>query len=151
MWDRAAIDDASRILDNALQFRSPGPFQLQAALAALHATSPTAAETDWEEIVLLYDRLSEIAPTPVVALNRAVAIAMASGPASGLALVEEIERGGDLADYYLLPATRADLLRRLGHFAQARAAYERALELAPTDAERRYLTRRLAEVTQNAM
>jgi RNA polymerase sigma-70 factor (ECF subfamily) len=149
LWDRQAIDDASRILDKTMRLRLPGPFQLQAAIAALHATAPTAGETDWEEIVLLYDRLGEIVPTPVVALNRAVAVAMSSGPASGLALVEEIERGGALTDYYLLPATRADLLRRLGHFDQARSAYERALELAPTEAEQRYLEKRLADVTKS--
>src|SRR5262249_47365135 len=98
-------------------------------------------------IALLYQRLSEITPSPVVALNHAVAVAMANGPAAGLALVEQIERGGALADYHLLPATRADLLRRLGRSEQARLAYRRALELAPTDAERRYLERRLAETT----
>jgi RNA polymerase sigma-70 factor (ECF subfamily) len=150
LWDRVAIADACRILDKAMRLRRPGPFQLQAAIAALHATAPSAAETDWAEIVLLYERLSELVPTPVVALNRAVAVAMATGPASGLALVEDIEQSGALDDYYLLPATRADLLRRLGRTDQARAAYERALELAPTGAERRYLGRRLGELSADS-
>lgn len=108
----------------------------------------SAEETDWAEIVILYDRLSQVVATPVVALNRAVAVAMAFGPQAGLELVEELEAGGGLADYYLLPATRADLLRRLGRAAEARTAYAEALELAPTDAERRYLQRRLAEASR---
>ena len=116
---------------------------MQAAIAACHALAPTAAETDWREIAVLYDRLSEIVPTPVVLLNRAVAVAMAEGPAAGLTLVDELDGTGALADYYLLPATRADLLRRLDRYAEAATAYRRALELAPTDAERRFLRRRL--------
>jgi RNA polymerase sigma-70 factor (ECF subfamily) len=144
-WDHARIDRACAVLDRAIRLRQPGPYQLLAAIAACHATAPTAADTDWAEIVLLYQRLSEISPSPVVALNHAVAVAMANGPAAGLALVEQIERSGALADYHLLPATRADLLRRLGRSEQARLAYRRALELAPTDAERRFLERRLAE------
>jgi RNA polymerase sigma-70 factor (ECF subfamily) len=147
LWDREAIEQACRMLDRAMRFGRPGPYQLQAAIAALHATAATAAETDWVEIALLYERLAQIAPTPVVALNRAVAIAMADGPEAGLALVDELEQGGALRDYYLLPATRADLLRRLGRCEQARVAYQRALELAPTDAERRYLRRRITEVS----
>jgi RNA polymerase sigma-70 factor, ECF subfamily len=118
---------------------------VMAAIAACHAAASTAEATDWHEIAVLYQRLSEMIPSPVVALNRAVAVAMAEGPAAGLSLVEEIERGGELSDYYLLPATRADLLRRLGRGTQAVAAYRRALELAQTDAERRYLTKRLQE------
>ena len=95
---------------------------------------------------MLCERLSQMVPTPVIALNRAVAVAMADGPTAGLLLVEQLEQAGDLDDYYLLPATRADLLRRLGDYEQAEAAYRRALELAPTDAERRYLARRLTEI-----
>jgi RNA polymerase sigma-70 factor (ECF subfamily) len=146
-WDRAAIEDACRILDKAIRLGDPGPYQLQAAISALHATAASAAETDWVEIALLYERLAQILPTPVVALNRAVAVAMADGPEAGLALVDELERDGALRDYYLLPATRADLLRRLGRGEQARLAYARALDLAPTEAERRYLSRRITELS----
>ena len=147
LWDRAAIDEACALLERAMRLRRPGPYQLQAAIAACHATAASADETDWAEIVILYDRLSQLAVSPVVGLNRAVAVAMAFGPQTGLDDVDDIERGGELADYYLLPATRADLLRRLGRAAEARKAYIRALELAPTDAERRYLSKRLAEVS----
>src|SRR5262249_24133166 len=147
LWDRAAIDEACALLDNAARLRRPGPNQIQAAIAACHAAADSAAETDWAEIVILYDRLDQIAGNPVVGLNRAVAVAMAFGPQAGLDLVDEIERGGELADYYLLPATRADLLRRLGRAAEARSAYAQAVELAPTDAERRFLNKRLAEVS----
>jgi RNA polymerase sigma-70 factor, ECF subfamily len=146
-WDHAAVEEACAVLDRAIRLGQPGPYQLLAAIAASHATAPRAADTDWAEIAALYERLSQIAPSPVVALNRAVAVAMADGPAAGLVLVEQIEASGALADYHLLPATRADLLRRLGRTEQARLAYQRALELAPTDAERRYLMRRIAETT----
>ena len=130
----------------AVRLRRPGPYQLQAAIATCHATAPTAADTDWAEIAGLYRRLAEMVPSPVVALNRAVAVAMADGPEAGLLIVEKLEQSGVLADYHLLPATRADLLRRLGCNQQAEIAYRRALDLAPTDAERRYLAKRLAEV-----
>jgi RNA polymerase sigma-70 factor, ECF subfamily len=120
-------------------------YQVMAAIAACHASARAAAETDWAEIASLYARLSEFVPTPVVALNRAVAVAMSEGPAAGLGLVEELERSGNLSDYHLLPATRADLLRRLGRKDEAAASYRRALELASTEAERRYLIRRLEE------
>ena len=116
------------------------------SLAASHARAPSAAATDWREIVVLYDRLSQIAPTPVVLLNRAVAVAMADGPEAGLALVNELEHAAALRHYHLLPATRADLLRRLGRHREAQAAYRQALELAPTDAERRFLRKRLAQL-----
>jgi RNA polymerase sigma-70 factor (ECF subfamily) len=145
LWNRAPIEEGCALLERAMRLRRPGPYQLQAAIAACHATAASAQETDWAEIVILYDRLNELVPTPVVALNRAVAVAMVFGPQTGLELVDEIERGGELADYYLLPATRADLLRRLGNTAEARGAYARALELAPTDAERRYLEKRIAD------
>jgi RNA polymerase sigma-70 factor (ECF subfamily) len=145
LWDTAAIAEACTILDAAVRRRDPGPYQLQAAIAACHASAPTAAATDWAEIAVLYERLGQMVPTPVVALNRAVAVAMADGPAAGLLLVEQLEQTGALDGYYLLPATRADLLRRLGDKEQAGVAYRRALELAPTDAERRYLARRLSE------
>ena len=120
---------------------------MASSIAACHATAEGADETDWAEIVILYDRLSQLVATPVVALNRAVAVAMAFGPQAGLELVDEIEARGELTDYYLLPATRADLLRRLGRAPEARCAYAQALELVPTDAERRYLSKRLAETS----
>jgi len=147
LWDAEAIEEACKVLDRAVRLRRPGPYQLQAAIAACHAQAPTAAETDWRDIAVLYERLSEIAPTPVVLLNRAVAVAMADGPAAGLALVDELEQTGALSDYYLLPATRADLHRRLGHDAEAAASYRCALQLVATDAERRFLRRRLSEVS----
>ena len=146
LWDAAAIEEACKLLDRAVRLRRPGPYQLQSAIAASHAQAPSAEATDWREIVLLYDRLSQIAPTPVVLLNRAVAVAMADGPAAGLALVDELEQAGALSDYYLLPATRADLLRRLQCSHEAAAAYQRALDLAPTEPEQRYLSRRLSEL-----
>jgi RNA polymerase sigma-70 factor (ECF subfamily) len=146
-WNADAIDEACKVLDRAVRLRRPGPYQLQAAIAACHAQARSAADTDWREIAVLYDRLSEIAATPVVLLNRAVAVAMADGPAAGLALVDELEQHGALSDYYLLPATRADLLRRLGRDREAAEAYRRALELVPTDAERRFLRRRLSELS----
>jgi RNA polymerase sigma-70 factor (ECF subfamily) len=134
------------LLDAAMRRGQPGPYQLQAAIAACHASAPTAADTDWTQIALLYRRLAELTQSPVVELNRAVAVAMTEGPASGLSLLDALEAAGSLRDYHLLPATRADLLRRLGRDREAAAAYEQALSLAPTDAERRFLRRRLAEV-----
>jgi RNA polymerase sigma-70 factor (ECF subfamily) len=148
LWDAEEIEEACRFLDRAVRLRRSGPYQLQAAVAATHAQAPTAVDTDWREIVILYDRLSEMAPTPVVLLNRAVAVAMVEGPAAGLALVDDLDRGGALAGYYLLPATRADLLRRLGRDGAAAVAYRSAVELVPTDAERRFLRRRLSEVSR---
>jgi RNA polymerase sigma-70 factor (ECF subfamily) len=147
-WDADEIDEGCRALDRAVRLRRPGPYELQAAVAATHAQAPTPADTDWREIAMLYERLREISPSPVVLLNRAVAVAMADGPAAGLALVDELEQSGALSDYYLLPATRADLLRRLSRDHEAAATYRQALELAPTDAERRFLRRRLAEVSE---
>ncbi|WP_280358010.1 RNA polymerase sigma factor [Nocardia otitidiscaviarum] len=142
-WDRALIAEGVAILDEALTQRRPGPYQVQAAIAACHATAPDAAATDWAQIALLYGELARLAPSPVVDLNRAVAVAMSEGIPAGLALVDELSASGRLAGYYLLPATRADLLRRDGRADAAAAAYEEALRLAPTDAERRYLTDRL--------
>jgi RNA polymerase sigma-70 factor (ECF subfamily) len=148
-WDTVVIDDAFGILNTALRLERVGPYQLQAAIAGLHAAAPSAADTDWVQIAALYGRLSEIVPSPVIALNRAVAIAMADGAAAGLRLLAELEESGQLAQYHLVPATRADLLRRLGRRDEAAAAYQRALELAPNKAERRFLERRLTE-TQTA-
>ena len=146
-WDQAAIAEGCAILDAAIRLGRPGPYQLMAAIVACHATAPDAESTDWAEIAALYGRLSQLIASPVVALNRAVAVAMADGPAAGLRLVEQLEADGTLDGYYLLHATRADLLRRLGRDTEAAAAYRRALELAGTDAERRYLARRLAETS----
>ena len=148
LWVEDEIEQGVRALEEALRARRPGPYQLQAAIAACHATAPDAAATDWSEIVALYDQLERYLPSPVVKLNRAVAVAMADGPAAGLALVEELERSGVLDAYHLLPATRADLLRRLGRDEEAAASYRLALELASTDAERRFLGRRLAEAAK---
>ena len=150
LWDREAIAEGVGLFSAAMQLGSPGPYQLQAAIVACHATAPEAAGTDWAEISRLYDGLARLVPSPVVELNRAVAVAMAEGPAEGLALVEDLEMSGKLGGYHLLPATRADLLRRLGRRTDAVSAYEEALELAPTDAERRYIARRLAELTDRA-
>jgi RNA polymerase sigma-70 factor, ECF subfamily len=145
-WDAAEIGEGVGLLDRALRGGRPGPYQVQAAIAACHATAPTADDTDWAQIVGLYRTLAEFLPTPVVELNYAVAVGMARGPEAGLSLVSALEASGKLAGYHLLPATRADLLRRLGRHLEAAAAYREALELTSTDAERRYLGRRLAEV-----
>jgi RNA polymerase sigma-70 factor (ECF subfamily) len=145
-WDAERIAEGTDLLELALRRRRPGPYQVQAAIAARHATALDAAATDWAEIAGLYRELVRMVPSPVVELNRAVAVAMADGPDAGLALVDALDGSGRLDGYHLLPATRADLLRRLGRPDEAAAAYRRALALAPSDAERRYLTRRLAEV-----
>jgi len=146
-WDTSEIDEGLGLLGTALRHDRAGPYQLQAAIAACHATAADAADTDWAEIAQLYGRLGQLVPSAVVELNRAVAVAMAEGPAAGLALVEAVEASGALAGYHLLPATRADLLRRLERHAEAAAGYREALKLVATDAERRYLARRLAETT----
>jgi RNA polymerase sigma-70 factor (ECF subfamily) len=149
-WDRDRIDEASTLLEAALRRGQPGPYQVQAAIAACHATAPDAAATDWHEIAGLYRELGKMTGSPVVELNRAVAVAMADGPVAGLAIVDALDAGGALASYHLLPATRADLLRRLGRNAEAADAYRAAAALATTDAERRYLNRRGAAVTAAA-
>jgi RNA polymerase sigma-70 factor, ECF subfamily len=145
-WDRDKILEGEDILDAALRLGMVGPYQLQAAIGACHATAASAADTNWAEIAALYGQLVSLVPSPVVKLNRAVAVGMAEGLATGLELVEGIEASGELSGYYLLPATRADLLRRLGRSAEADVAYREALDLANTDAERRYLARRLEEI-----
>jgi RNA polymerase sigma-70 factor (ECF subfamily) len=149
-WDRRRIDDATALLDAALRRGEPGPYQVQAAIAACHATAPDAEATDWHEIAGLYRELGKMTGSPVVELNRAVAVAMADGPAAGLAIVDALDTSGDLASYHLLPATRADLLRRMGRNAEAADAYRAAAALASTDAERRYLIRRYEDVTAAA-
>jgi RNA polymerase sigma-70 factor, ECF subfamily len=145
-WDRAAIEEGVRLLEAALRRGQPGPYQVQAAIAACHGQAAGPAATDWPQIALLYRELARMVPSPVVELNRAVAVAMADGPEAGLRLVEALEASGALAAYHLLPSTRADLLRRLGRRAEAAGAYRQALELPATEAERRYLARRLAEI-----
>jgi RNA polymerase sigma-70 factor (ECF subfamily) len=130
LWDTDEIEQGRRALDRALCLRSPGPYQLQAAIASLHYEEPA----DWTQIALLYGRLAELSPSPVVELNRAVAVAMADGPEAGLALLDKIE---GLDGYYLYHSTRADFLSRLGH--PAAQEYERALALAPSDVERSFL------------
>ena len=146
-WDTDAIAEGLELVDAALRRGQPGPYQVQAAIAACHASARDASATDWVEIAALYNELLRMMPTPVVALNRAVAIGMADGPAAGLRLVDALDASGALAGYHLLAATRADLLRRLDRRAEAAAAYRDALALAANDAERRYLNRRLEETT----
>jgi RNA polymerase sigma-70 factor, ECF subfamily len=143
LWDRGQITEGARLVERALSPAS-GPYAIQAAIAALHAEAPGAAATDWAEIVGLYDVLAQIDPSPVIALNRAVAIAMRDGPAAGLALVDEILDRGELMDYRLAHAARAELCRRLGRTADARASYQRALELTRQEPERRFIEARLA-------
>jgi RNA polymerase sigma-70 factor (ECF subfamily) len=145
-WDRGRIDEGVALIERALRMRRPGSYQVQAAIAAVHDEASTAAETDWTQIALLYDRLEAIDPSPVVELNRAVAVAMVDGPDRALELIAGIEAGGELDDYHLLHAARADMLRRLDRRAEASLAYRRAYELAGNEAERDFLARRLAEV-----
>jgi RNA polymerase sigma-70 factor, ECF subfamily len=146
-WDASQITEGTRLLEAALRRGRAGPYQVQAAIAACHSTAAEAAATDWAQIAALYGQLARLVPSAVVRLNRAVAVGMRDGPAAGLVLVEQLERAGELAGYHLLPATRADLLRRLGRRDEAAVAYREALELAPTEPERRYLARRLSETT----
>lgn len=146
-WDRSEIDEGAALLETALRRGRPGPYQIQAAIAACHTTAPTAADTDWADIAALYGELERFVPSAVVRLNRAVAVGMAEHPDAGLELVAGLERSGELADYHLLPATRADLLRRSGRTAEAAEAYGRALELVENDAERRFLERRLRSLS----
>ncbi|HYZ53357.1 MAG TPA: RNA polymerase sigma factor [Streptosporangiaceae bacterium] len=143
LWDQAQIAEGTTILERALRRRQAGPFQIQAAIAACHATAPTAAQTDWPQIAGLYGQLALVAPSAIVDLNRAVAIGMADSPEAALPLVDAIAETGQLDAYYLLHATRADLLRRAGRMSEASESYRAALDLAPTDAERHFLRNRL--------
>jgi RNA polymerase sigma-70 factor, ECF subfamily len=145
-WDRARIDEGRELLDRAMRMRRVGPYQLQAAIAALHDDAATAVDTDWPQIAALYRVLGEMTRSPVVELNRAVAVAMADGPASGLALIDRIAASGQLEDYPYLHAARADLLRRLDRRADAADAYRRALALTANAPERTFLEGRLAEL-----
>jgi RNA polymerase sigma-70 factor (ECF subfamily) len=146
LWDRDQIAEGIQLVRQALSSRQIGPYTIQAAIAAVHAEAPTAAATDWDEIVGLYDALLRADASPVIELNRAVAVAMRDGPAAGLALVDAILERGDLSDYRLTHATRAELCRRLGKHAEARASYGRAIALTRQEPERRFLERRLAEL-----
>ncbi len=146
LWNREQIAEGIGLLEQALRAAPPGLYTLQAAIAAVHAEAPSAAATDWAQIVALYGLLVQLAPSPVVELNRAVAVAMGDGPEAGLAAVDAILARGELGDYHLVHAVRADLCRRMGRMAEARAAYERALSLTRQEPERRFLTGRLAQL-----
>ena len=144
-WDQQQIAEALPLVEEAF-VGEPGPFALQAAIAALHCRAPRAEETDWPQILLLYDRLALLQQSPIVSLNRAVAVAMVDGPEAALALIDALAATGDLDGYHLLHAARADLLRRIGSSVEAAKSYTRALELVTNDSERRFLERRLREV-----
>jgi RNA polymerase sigma-70 factor, ECF subfamily len=146
LWDRAHIAEGNALVQRALASRRIGPYTLQAAIASVHAEAPAAAATDWTQIVGLYDVLMRASPSPVVELNRAVAVAMRDGPMAGLALIDTILARGDLGDYALAHSARADLCRRLGKKGDARASYERALSLTRQEPQQRFLERRLAEL-----
>jgi len=147
LWDQDLIAQGSALVERALSSRRFGPYTLQAAISASHANAPSASATDWGEIAGLYDLLLRLDPSPVVELNRAVAVAMRDGPLAGLALIDAILARGDLADYHLAHAARADLYRRLGRREEAKAAYRRALSLTQQEQERRFLERRIDELS----
>ena len=149
-WDAAEIGEGVAMLEGTLRLGRLGPYQVQAAIAACHVTAASAADTDWAQIARLYGQLTRFLPTPVVELNRAVAVGMADGPEAGLSLVTALEASGQLTGYHLLPATKADMYRRLGRADEAAACYREAMGLASTDAEQRYLGRRLAEAASAA-
>jgi RNA polymerase sigma-70 factor (ECF subfamily) len=146
LWNRDQIREGVSLVERALFYRRVGPYTLQAAIAAMHAQAPSSAATDWARIVVLYDMLMRAEPSPVVELNRAVAVAMRDGPLAGLTLIDAILARGDLGNYHLAHAARADLCRRLGRTAEARVSYERALALTQQEPSRRFLERRLAEL-----
>jgi RNA polymerase sigma-70 factor (ECF subfamily) len=146
LWNQAQIREGTSLLERAMAVGRVGPYTIQAAMAAVHATAPNARATDWHEMVELYDALLQIEPSPIVELNRAVAVAMRDGPEAGLELIDDILDSGDLADYHLAHAARADLSRRLGRTAEARESYEQALALAKQEPERRFLQKRLREL-----
>jgi RNA polymerase sigma-70 factor (ECF subfamily) len=149
LWDTALIDEGVALLDAALEHDRAGAYQLQAAIAAAHATAADPSDTDWATIAQLYGRLAQLVPSAIVELNRAVAVGMADGPDAALELLDALEASGQLSGYHLLPATRADLLRRLGRYTESAASYRTALDLAPNEAERRYLERRISEVARH--
>jgi RNA polymerase sigma-70 factor (ECF subfamily) len=144
-WNRQQISEALPLVEQALR-TGPGPFAVEAAIAALHCEAPSAADTDWPQIVRLYDVLERLRPSPIVALNRAVAVAMVQGPHAALALIDDLASTGELDQYHLLHAARADLFRRLGSSTDAAASYQKALALASNESECRYLQRRLREL-----
>ena len=146
LWNQEMIAEGTALVQRALSSGEFGLYTLQATIAALHAAAPTVSDTDWTQIVSLYDMLAQVAPSPVIETNRAVAVAMRDGPAAGLALIDAILARGDLANYHLAHAARADLCLRLGRMAEARASYEQALTLAQQEPERRFLERRLANL-----
>ena len=148
LWNRSQIDEGCRLVEKALKVGPVGAYQLQAAIAAVHGEALTVGETDWPQIVGLYDLLMMVEPTPVVKLNRAVAVAMRDGPAKGLEIIERLVKGGELSEYHLAHAARADLLRKLGKTSEAIEAYGRALNLNTQEPERRFLSRRIAELRQ---
>jgi len=144
-WNLSQIAEALPLVEESLR-GGASPFALQAAIAAVHCRATRAEETDWRQIVDLYDVLERLQPSPVVSLNRAVAVAMADGSGAGLLIIDQLAAAGDLDDYHLLHAARADLLRRLGSGAEAAKSYERALSLVTNESERRFLKRRLRDV-----
>jgi RNA polymerase sigma-70 factor (ECF subfamily) len=146
LWNPDQIAEGKTLVARARSSRRFGPYTLQAAIASVHADAPDVAATDWKQVAALYDVLMRVAPSPVVELNRAVAVTMRDGPDAGLTLVDAILARGDLADYHLAHGARADLCRRLGRTAEARASYEMALTLVRQEPERRFLERRLAEL-----
>ena len=146
LWDQARNAEGVALVEKALTSRRFGPYAIQAAIAAVHAEAPTAAATDWPQIVGLYDVLLKVAPSPIIALNRAAAVAMRDGPAVGLALIDDILRRGELEDYRLAHAARAELCRRLGRVEEAIRAYERAASMTPAGPEQRFIARRLEEL-----
>jgi len=150
IWDQAQIAEGSALVDKALRMRRVGPYQLQAAIAAVHAEAKTAADTDWEQILALYNELAILTPTPIVRLNRAVAVAMARGLEQGLEAIERVGATGELDQYYLLHAARADLLRRLGRSREAAGSYLKAIALTNNAVEQSYLRRRLAALESDS-
>jgi len=150
LWQREEIQEGVTLVEGALRAGVPGAYSLQAAIAALHAQAARAADTDWQQIAGLYELLLAIQPSPVIELNHAAAVAMASGPEAGLRLLDQLQTAGELDGYYLLPAARADLLRRADRWTEAAAAYRSALLLVKSGPERKFLERRLAEVEKNS-
>ncbi len=148
LWNREQIFEGASLVERALAFQQVGPYTIQAAIAAVHAHAPSSAATDWSQIVGLYDVLMQATPSPVIGLNRAAAVAMRDGPLAGLALIDAILTKGDLTDYHLAHAARADLCRRLGRNTEARVSYERALSLTQQEPERRFLKRRMGELPE---
>jgi RNA polymerase sigma-70 factor (ECF subfamily) len=146
LWNREQIDEGVALLGKALKFRPFGSYTLQAAIAAVHAEAESAAVTDWRQIVAIYNQLVRIQPSPVVHLNRAVAIAMRDGPQAGLTHIDAVLAHGELANYYLAHAARADMCRRLGRSAEARSAYEKALALTQQEPERQFLQERIRQL-----